>query len=57
MYFWFFAPLWFLLAFFFGLAVGFSISSVGACLLFVWLWLSFDLYGMFAYFSFDLVGN
>jgi len=56
MYFWFFAPLWFLLAFFFfGLAVGFSISSVGACLLFVWLWLSFDLYGMFAYFSFDLL--
>jgi len=40
---------------FFGLAVGFSISSVGACLLFVWLWLSFDLYGMFAYFSFDLL--
>jgi len=47
--------------FFFGLAAaielgpGFSISSAGACLLFAWLWLLFDLHGMFAYFNFDLL--
>lgn len=55
----------FIFIFFFGLAVAiefgsigggqFSISLVGAFLLFAWLWLSFDLYGMFAYFSFDLL--